>query len=88
MTGHLLCFGYGFSARHLVPLLLTEGWTVSATTRSNIVPKRDGINFIQFDAVLDSHLSEASHVLLSAPPGESGDLFCINITILYPGRHI
>ena len=73
MTGHLLCFGYGFSARHLVSLLLTEGWTVSATTRSNIVPKREGINFIQFDAVLDSHLSEASHVLLSAPPGESGD---------------
>ena len=73
MTGHILCFGYGFSARHLAPMLLTEGWQVSATTRSENVPKGDGINFIQFDAVLESHLSKASHVLLSAPPGESGD---------------
>ena len=88
MTGHLLCFGYGFSARHLVPLLLTEGWTVSATTRSENVPKGDGINFIQFDAVLDSHLSKASHVLLSAPPGRAEIPFCIDITTFCPGRHI
>ena len=88
MTGHLLCFGYGFSARHLVPLLLTEGWTVSATTRSNIVPKRDGINFIQFDAVLDSHLSEASLFSCRLHQERAEILFCINITILYPGRHI
>ena len=73
MTGHLLCFGYGFSARHLVPLLLAEGWTASATTRSEDVPEANRIKFINFDAVLDSHLSKASHVLLSVPPGESGD---------------
>ncbi len=73
MTGHLLCFGYGFSARHLVPLLLAEGWTASATTRSEDVPEAKGIKFINFDAVLDSHLSKASHVLLSVPPGVSGD---------------
>lgn len=73
MTGHLLCFGYGFSARHLVPLLADEGWTVSATTRMENIPEVDGVEFIRFDSVSAGHLSKASHVLLSAPPGKSGD---------------
>ena len=73
ITRHLFCFGYGFSARHLVPLLLAEGWTASATTRSENISKGNGIDFIKFDSVSDSHLLKASHVLLSAPPGEFGD---------------
>ena len=73
MAGHLICFGYGFSARHLIPLLLAKGWTVSATTRSENIPEVDGVEFIRFDAVVDRHLAKASHVLLSVPPGESGD---------------
>ena len=73
MRGHLIFFGYGYSARYLAPLLLKAGWTISATTRSTDPPKVEGVDFIQFNSLLDTDISRVSHILISVPPNETGD---------------
>jgi nucleoside-diphosphate-sugar epimerase len=72
---HLLCFGFGFSARALATRLISSGWTVSATSRS--AAGRDDVaaagakpwSFPPPSEALDG----VTHVLVSAPPGEAGD---------------
>ena len=71
---HLLCFGFGFSARTLATSLLAKGWQVSATSRS-----RDGLAAIAAAGAIPLRFGEEvnpegiSHVLISAPPEEAGD---------------
>ena len=77
---HLFCFGFGFTARRLAPKLRAAGWTVSATVRSEekcAALKAEGIECQIFDGTAPladlSALETATHILLSAPPGEAGD---------------
>ncbi len=72
---HLLCFGFGFSARTFAARLDKREWKISATSRD-----ADGIAEIEaqgFHGVLfDSALQiapDVTHLLISAPPGEKGD---------------
>ncbi|WP_119275270.1 SDR family oxidoreductase [Taklimakanibacter deserti] len=67
---HLFCFGLGYSALALSLRLAPQGWTITGTSRSG----DDGA--IAFDgtrplpnAVFDG----VTHLLISVPPGESGD---------------
>jgi len=76
---HLFCFGLGFSALALARRLAAEGWTVAGTCRSE-AKRRDlearGITVHVFDgsAPLASRaLKDATHILVSAPPGRDGD---------------
>jgi len=88
MSQHLLCFGYGFSARHLAPALIADGWTVSATTRAADRDPVDGVRFISFDEVSAADIAGASHLLVSAPPSEEGDpilLRYLELIIASPG---
>lgn len=73
----LLCIGYGYSARALARRLIPKGWQVIGTTR-----QRDGVEAIRAtgaEAALwpparcGRVLDLATHVLISAPPGEGGD---------------
>jgi nucleoside-diphosphate-sugar epimerase len=77
----LLCLGLGYSAVHLARRLAGEGWHVTGTART-----REGAEAIAalgfsahlFDgtepsAGLKAALAEATHVLVSIPPGECGD---------------
>lgn len=80
-TGHLFCFGLGFSARHLADRLLAQGWRVSGTCRS--VEKQRALR----DAGISAHLFDRDHpvpdlatllgdvtdVLSSVPPDAAGD---------------
>lgn len=72
---HLLCFGFGYSARALAARLDKRAWKISATSRDS-----EGISAIDaqgFHGILiDSQLQiapDVTHLLISAPPDENGD---------------
>lgn len=75
----LLSIGHGYSARALTPYLLEAGWTVFGTTRS---PEKaadlaqTGVTAVIWpDTDLAPFLDQATHVLISAAPGPTGDPF-------------
>ena len=76
---HLLCFGFGFSAQALAEILPIDQWTITGTSRS--AQGCEKIRALGFDAVVfnddtpleTSILDSASHVVVSAPPGKTGD---------------
>jgi len=79
--GRLFVFGLGFSAERLARRLLGEGWAVAGTTRSEeraAALRTEGVDVVLHgpDAPVDPAtpaLRSATHVLMSAPPGEAGD---------------
>ena len=77
MSGVLLSIGHGYCARALARRLSGENWRVIATTRSAETAAalaRDGLDARLWPlADADGALEEASHVLVSAPPGPDGD---------------
>jgi nucleoside-diphosphate-sugar epimerase len=71
---HLVCFGFGFSAKALSAALLAESWTVSATSRTEYGLSEissAGAKPIRFGSEIDFRTIDC--VLISAPPGEAGD---------------
>lgn len=76
---HLLCFGFGFSARALAQALPRDQWIITGTSRS--VEGCEKITQLGFDAVqfnddtpLDpSLLDGVTHIVVSVPPGKTGD---------------
>jgi hypothetical protein len=79
MTGHLLCFGLGYSALVLARRLAGSGWVVSGTCRT--VEKAVSLRAAGFGAHLfdrDRHLSRealdgTTHIVVSIPPDAIGD---------------
>ena len=72
---HLLCFGFGFSARTLAGRLDRREWRVSATSRraEGIAEiEAQGLHGLPFDSTLQI-ASDVTHLLISAPPNEHGD---------------
>jgi nucleoside-diphosphate-sugar epimerase len=73
----LVSFGHGYSARALTPLLLARGWQVIGTTRS--AEKAEALAATGVEPVLwppddpAALLARATHILVSAGPGEDGD---------------
>jgi nucleoside-diphosphate-sugar epimerase len=81
---HLLCFGFGFSARALARRLAglaTGGWRITGTSTSAEGVERiraAGFEAALFDGSAPSPeaaaaLATATHVLVSAPPGEAAE---------------
>ena len=74
-VNHLLCFGFGFSARALAARLDRREWKVSATSRDAegiAVIEAQGFHGLLFDSTLQIG-PDVTHLLISAPPGEHGD---------------
>ena len=77
----LFCFGLGYSARLLVQHLAAQGWQIAGTTRSAAGRAHladAGIDAMVFDGSSWSReiaetLAQATHVLVSVPPGGDGD---------------
>jgi nucleoside-diphosphate-sugar epimerase len=67
---HLVCFGYGLSARTLAARLDRAEWTVTATYRSSLPDASENVRALRFGAALPA---DATHLLVSAPPDEEGD---------------
>jgi nucleoside-diphosphate-sugar epimerase len=80
-TGHLFCFGLGYSALTLAERLLARGWRISGTCRSTEKQqalKARGIDAYLFDrahpvADLGAKLSGVTDLLASVPPDDAGD---------------
>lgn len=78
---HLFCFGLGYSAEVLARRLAAAGWQVSgtaATAESLGRIAQVGYAGLRFDGTaaapsVSAALVEATHVLVSAPPGKAGD---------------
>lgn len=77
MTGTLLSFGHGYSARALDRLLLPKGWTVIGTTRrpdkTAALSERGVEPAIWPGTDLTGDLDRATHLLISAAPNDDGD---------------
>lgn len=77
MSNTLLSFGHGYSARALAQHLLPGGWRIIGTTRS--VEKVAALAETGVEPLIwpggdpGAALSEASHILISAGPGDGGD---------------
>ncbi len=72
---HLLCFGFGFSARAFAARLDKREWKISATSRDaeGIAEiEAQGFHGLPFDSTLQI-APDVTHLLISAPPGENGD---------------
>lgn len=77
MTGTLLSFGHGYSARALARRLLPQGWHVTGTTRSAAKAAdlaQEGVAPLLWPGTdLRPALDAATHLLISAAPDEAGD---------------
>jgi nucleoside-diphosphate-sugar epimerase len=81
MKPHLFCFGLGYSATYLARALMMKGWRITGTCRSRdhqIELSRIGIEAHLFDrdhriSNLPALLAQATHLLSSVPPDETGD---------------
>jgi nucleoside-diphosphate-sugar epimerase len=79
MTHRLLCFGLGYSARHLADRLEPRGFSIVGTCRKpdGTTALRDaGIEPLVFDGrrpVPEEALEGVTHVLSSVPPDRDGD---------------
>jgi hypothetical protein len=78
----LFCFGFGLSAKALARALPKDEWRIIGTTRSEDKVQAlaaKGIEPVLFDGKSPMRppgrqlLAEATHILVSAPPGEDGD---------------
>src|SRR5262245_2989190 len=72
----LFCFGLGYSAQALVHRLSGSDWMMSGTNQTgapvcacDMVWHFDGTSPVPAEA-----LSDVTHILISVPPGEGGDL--------------
>ncbi len=79
MTGHLFCFGLGYSAQALARLVAIQGWKVAGTCRSAATAaalRQAGYRAELFDRdrpLAPAAIGGATHVLVSVPPDPIGD---------------
>ena len=72
----LLIIGYGYTARSFARRLKGKGWAITGTTRSqkNFADiAADGVTPLLWPGDILPALGEATHLLMSAGPSESGD---------------
>ncbi|WP_147126650.1 SDR family oxidoreductase [Shimia ponticola] len=73
----LFSYGHGYSAQALTPLLLAQGFTIIGTTRSADKAERLAASGITPRVIgqddLSGDIQQATHILMSAAPGENGD---------------
>lgn len=75
----LLCVGFGYSARTLARKLdSNEYWSVAGTTRSSekaAAMKDEGVDAVIWPGSdLSAEIGSYTHILVSVPPGETGDV--------------
>ena len=75
MTGTLLSFGHGYTARALAAHLMARGWRVTGTTRKPDKARAmqaEGVETVLFPETRPE-LDGVTHILVSTPPDASGD---------------
>ena len=90
----ILIFGYGYSSSFIGRALVSKGWRVIGTTRSEDKAKalvRDGVEPIIWPgADLTAAMADATHILLSVAPTKNGDpvLTALSGDILAEKEHL
>jgi nucleoside-diphosphate-sugar epimerase len=77
----LFCFGLGYSAGRLAECLAATGWRIAGTAQRDerlAELRQTGIAAWRLDELPEAALADATHVLVSIPPAESGDLVLHN----------
>lgn len=76
MKSLFFIFGFGYTAQFLAPQLSQLDFDIIGTQRISQTKKfNNGITVIDFlDPQLESYLSNSTHILLSIPPNEQGDI--------------
>lgn len=77
----LFCLGLGYSAQALAHRLRPQGWRISGTVRTEArvaALRKQGFEVFAYagdghSVQVAEHVARATHLLLSAPPGEAGD---------------
>jgi nucleoside-diphosphate-sugar epimerase len=70
---HVLIFGLGYTGIALARAAVATGLSVTATSRQPAATAApEGVRVIAFDAAADV-LEQASHIVVTAPPGPEGD---------------
>ena len=70
MKKTLLCLGFGYTARALVPRLLAEGWRVIGTSREPV--EAEGVEMLTWPGQ-EVPLEGVTHILSSIGPNAQGD---------------
>lgn len=74
----LLCLGLGYSARALAKRMISQGWNVIGTTRSQERARelwKDGFEALVWPCDLSEALSRTTHIVASAAPENGHDPF-------------
>jgi nucleoside-diphosphate-sugar epimerase len=73
---HLFCFGLGYSARAFAKRLSSRGWTISGTNRNGEPGAADSQlwHFGGTAAIASEAFDGITHLLISIPPDERGDV--------------
>lgn len=82
MQNTLLIFGYGYTGSYVANLISQNGWQVIGTsTRSPL--RTESTNIIPYDkGAITNVIKRASHILISIPPDENGDVVLGNFADL------
>ncbi|MBP0492527.1 SDR family NAD(P)-dependent oxidoreductase [Roseomonas indoligenes] len=72
MDRHLLVIGLGYTGSAIAALAAASGWRVSATARNPAAAPPPGIRLLPFAEAAPA-LAAATHLVVTAPPGEHGD---------------
>lgn len=73
MQNHLLIFGYGYTANTLAKNLNPDKWSITGTSRSKTKDEYCRIlSYNKFE--IEAALQSATHLLISIPPNDSGDV--------------
>jgi len=75
---HLLCFGFGFSARAVAPRLAAEGWRITGTSRTHegaAAVQGHGYEALVFDGSqpIAALPDDVTHILVSVPATATGE---------------
>lgn len=69
---HLIVFGLGYTGTAVARAAIAAGLSVTATSRAHHDAPPHGVRIVPFTAAADA-IAQATHVLATAPPGDSGD---------------
>ena len=80
MNPYFFIFGFGYTAKALVPKLIAKDFKVIGTLRTpkEQQPNNFGLKLIDFDCPsIENHLNLATHLLICIPPTLTGDIVLI-----------
>ena len=83
MQNTLLIFGYGYTGSYVANLLSLNGWQVIGTSSRSSLISTESIIIIPYDReAITNVIKLATHILISIPPDENGDVVLDNFVDL------